>query len=305
MKDRKNLKYAIAAAHSDFASNGYTTVKDKNSIEKRYTFEEVYEMWRTDYQYTVKESAYWKTVGIFRNHILPSYGHKIINDITALDCQSVVHRWFETVKDTKKYNIYAIMVFDYAIKKLKLIKENPAKDLSYPKKDNIDETGENYYTREELNYFGECMKKEVKRTNTYKWYTLFRLLAYTGMRKGEAFALTWDDVDLEDKEIKINKTLTRGVGNKIIVQSPKTMRSKRIVTIDEETVVALKRLKAEMKSTNIILGTKRSNLVFPNTKNTWTDPNQSNTKLDMIIKRYNLKKLPRMDLDIRTLLYYS
>lgn len=69
------------------------------------------------------------------------------------------------------------------------------------------------------------------------------------------------------------------------------MRSKRIVTIDEETVVALKRLKAELKSTNIILGTKRSNLVFPNTKNTWTDPKQSNTKLDMIIKRYNLKKI--------------
>ena len=33
----------------------------------------------------------------------------------------------------------------------------------------------------------------------------FLMACYTGMRTGEVFALTWDDIDLENRIIKINK----------------------------------------------------------------------------------------------------
>ena len=33
----------------------------------------------------------------------------------------------------------------------------------------------------------------------------FLTACYTGMRTGEVFALTWDDIDLENRIIKINK----------------------------------------------------------------------------------------------------
>ncbi len=35
----------------------------------------------------------------------------------------------------------------------------------------------------------------------------FLTACYTGMRTGEVFALTWDDIDLENRIIKINKTV--------------------------------------------------------------------------------------------------
>lgn len=35
----------------------------------------------------------------------------------------------------------------------------------------------------------------------------FLTACYTGMRTGEVFALTWDDIDLNDRIIKINKTV--------------------------------------------------------------------------------------------------
>ena len=35
----------------------------------------------------------------------------------------------------------------------------------------------------------------------------FLTACYTGMRTGEVFALTWDDIDLEKRIIKINKTV--------------------------------------------------------------------------------------------------
>jgi len=39
------------------------------------------------------------------------------------------------------------------------------------------------------------------------WYTFFVFLFYTGVRKGEALALKWEDIDLKNNEISINKTL--------------------------------------------------------------------------------------------------
>lgn len=35
----------------------------------------------------------------------------------------------------------------------------------------------------------------------------FPTACYTGMRTGEVFALTWNDIDLENRTIKINKTV--------------------------------------------------------------------------------------------------
>lgn len=41
----------------------------------------------------------------------------------------------------------------------------------------------------------------------YVYYIFFRVLIETGMRKGEAAALQWNDINLKEKYIEINKTL--------------------------------------------------------------------------------------------------
>ena len=100
-RSEANLKAKRKAI--EFEENGRTVVKDATN-GTNYTFKEVFDEWKINYQYTVKESAYWKTMGIFKNHILPSFGDKKIDEITTIDCQKAVHKWFEKVKDTKKYN---------------------------------------------------------------------------------------------------------------------------------------------------------------------------------------------------------
>jgi integrase len=42
------------------------------------------------------------------------------------------------------------------------------------------------------------------------YYPLFMTLAGTGMMLGEALALQWDDVDLEAREIRVARSLSRG-----------------------------------------------------------------------------------------------
>ena len=52
------------------------------------------------------------------------------------------------------------------------------------------------------------IEKILTRFKKNKTFTCAFLTAcYTGMRTGEVFALTWDDIDLENRTIKITKTV--------------------------------------------------------------------------------------------------
>ena len=55
-------------------------------------------------------------------------------------------------------------------------------------------------------YQFEIAKLEGKRKYISKSICVFLMACYTGMRTGEVFALTWDDIDLGNRIIKINKT---------------------------------------------------------------------------------------------------
>ena len=58
-----------------------------------------------------------------------------------------------------------------------------------------------FFTLEEFNKFLEVIDEQL-------WRTLFTVLFYCGLRQGELMALTWNDIDLDNKTIYINKTLT-------------------------------------------------------------------------------------------------
>ena len=67
----------------------------------------------------------------------------------------------------------------------------------------------------------------------------FVLLATTGMRRGEALGLRWSDVALEAARLSIVQTITT-VRDKMVITPPKTARSRRLVSLDPETVAALR-----------------------------------------------------------------
>ena len=62
----------------------------------------------------------------------------------------------------------------------------------------------------------------MQKGKNFKGYVFFRVLAFSGIRKGEALAFTWDDVDFKNQTISVNKALTRGENARLIIQSPKT-----------------------------------------------------------------------------------
>ena len=69
-------------------------------------------------------------------------------------------------------------------------------------------------------------------------YALWHTLAMTGLRRGEALGLRWEDVDLEAGRLAVRRALVP-CGREVLVSEPKTARGRRVVALDPETVAVL------------------------------------------------------------------
>jgi integrase len=69
------------------------------------------------------------------------------------------------------------------------------------------------------------------------------VLAYTGMRRGELLALRWRDIDLDATTIAIKRSVgvvhNAGSRAEVIEGEPKTVRSRRVIDLDPQTVQVL------------------------------------------------------------------
>lgn len=284
-KTKKEAELALARIKLQVASGEFRK-------ERAETFKEVYELWLLQYENTVEQSTFVKTVSLFDNHILPSIGEYKIEKITVDICQKAVNDWAKKLKNISKVKAYASRVFNFAVKR-DFVQKNPFDLVELPRKRNKplpDETDEkNFYTREQLIKFLSCLEKE---TNV-KAYVLFRLLAFSGMRKGEALALTWRDINFKTKEIRINKALSRGKNSKLYIKSTKTNEA-RTIKMDEKTMGVLRMWKKKQKEDYFKLGfntSKPSQLVFSNEKNEFIQPSKTREWILYVQEKYNLKKV--------------
>jgi integrase len=72
---------------------------------------------------------------------------------------------------------------------------------------------------------------------------VLRLLVATGLRRGEALALRWPDLDLTNGLLRVRGTLSR-VNGHLVISEPKTERSRRDVPLPPATVALLRSVKA-------------------------------------------------------------
>ena len=285
---RKELDLAVAKLKLDVEESGFS----QNS--KKLRFKDIYKLWLEQYQHNVKESTLNKTMEIFENHILPTFEDVYIEKIDVFLVQKSVNEWYKSLTKFKVIKNYLSTVMDYAIS-LQIIERNPCKWVNIPKKKKStsfsEEDSENFWSKEELEQFLKQLEKE---TNPMV-LPLFRVLAFTGMRKGELLALTWSDINFKDANIRINKTLTRGLNNVLIIQEPKTTSSARIIPIDDRTLNILSEWNKVQKKDFLKFGfntLKPKQLVFPNIKNEFLSPTKVGKYMDRIINQCeNLQRI--------------
>lgn len=74
-----------------------------------------------------------------------------------------------------------------------------------------------------------------KRSIPTQLQALYNISLFGGLRKGEALALTWDDIDFNNNTINISKSVSL-VDGKHIIKSPKNRTSIKVVSIPESVI---------------------------------------------------------------------
>lgn len=234
-RTQREARLAIA----DLELNGLS--KPESEPQMIHTYEQIYNRWYEEYKTTVKASTLLKTERVFKNHILPAFGNKPIQDIKPMDAQNQMNIWHKKLVRASMVMNYAGLVFDYAIR-MQLINMNPTKVIKKPvRKESVREDKDmNFYDKDELKKFMAALENN----NNFRAFVYFRLLAFTGMRKGESLALKWSDIDLEKQTLYINKAVSRSATG-LYIQTPKTPSSIRRISIDDKTVSILQEYKKE------------------------------------------------------------
>ncbi|HCC3140655.1 site-specific integrase [Niallia sp. Sow4_A1] len=177
---------------------------------------------------------------------------------------------------------------------MEIIERNPLEHVTIPRQQNeiINEDNEtderNYWKKDEIRNFLSITKHELD----FRDHVLFHLLIYTGARKGEILALTWDDIDFEAGSIRLNKTLFHHDG-KFIFQTSKTRESKRLISLDPLTLSLLN--KWRIKQNEAYLAGKgylnNNKVVFDRDDGSPMRLAYPNEKLAALIKKHNLHKI--------------
>ena len=284
-KTRKEAELALSRIKIQVAEGTYRQTRAE-------TYKELYDLWIIQYEKTVEESTFVKTLGYFRNHILPSIGKYKIDKINIDICQKHFDEWATKLKKARTIKSYAAKVLDFGIKR-GYIQINPFTHVETRIKTRklieVEEKAENFYTREQLITFLNCCKQSLH----YKSYALLHLLAFTGMRKSEALALTWKDLNLIDSELTITKAIGRGKSGKLYLKTTKT-GSSRTIKLDDGTLAILKEWKRIQKKEYFILGHNTmtpSQLMFSNTNNDYIQPVQVQKWMYSVQKKHSLNKI--------------
>ena len=199
--------------------------KRKAQSNPDMTFQSLYDAYLEDLRQHTKESSFLSIDSTIQMHVLPTFGPVPISDITPI----MIRKWqnnlnqylTEQGRPLKPSSIMNInrrlsTILNFGVKYYGLTK-NPMHVTGTQGKleKRID-----FWEKDEFDAFLAAEPHAL-----YK--AIFELLFYSGMRIGEALALTTDDVDFAMGKYTINKTMTP-TGK---ITPPKTASSFRTITL--------------------------------------------------------------------------
>lgn len=282
--------------------NGY---KDSQKI----LFNDYALYWLKTYKWNkIEPSSYTRLYRVYECQIKDTIGVKMIGDITTKDIQCLIDNHANPqsndIKPLALSGLKRILQFINPCMKMaiqeEIIFKNPCDGVIIPKESCIQiETRRQYsLTDNEIQQIREAALGRYKTTNEYysRDFFIILLIINLGLRVGEALALNWDDFDMDNKLVYINKTLQSNIKNfnnengrnttySKIKHSTKTKSGVRVLRVNDEVMQYLYELRDYDKRHNIT-----SDYVCCTNVGTLNSARNLQRSLDRLIGKTNISK---------------
>ncbi len=201
------------------------------SSDEKMTFGELAAIWLQDYKPGISITTRTMYKRVLDIHLMPELSVYKLKDLKPHHLQGIINRMAESGKSEstmKKVKLTAAQIIQIAM-------DN---DIVY----------RNVFAKTNVPAVPAAKRRpltddEIKLViNTYTGHRMgvpVLLLLYCGLRRGEMVALTWNDIDLKNKSITVNKAAVFDE-NRTLVQSPKTEAGIRTIPLPDTILTAVK-----------------------------------------------------------------
>lgn len=187
------------------------------------------------------------------NHIKPNLGIYKLKSLTPTILQEFINsKYLSGFSKNHLSNLIGVLsvALKYAVHPCNFIKNNPMLYVNFPK-----------YERSKTDANHKYIKPDEfeKIINRFPYGSTFYLPIiigyYTGFRIGETLGLTWDDINLENRKISINKIIYYNDDTKLwYFGTPKTPTSTRTIEIGTTLLNILKKYKTDQLQNKLKYG---------------------------------------------------
>jgi len=199
--------------------------------EDKTTFGEMAEIWLTEYNPTANEKWIYRQQCVINKHLLPALKYMKLKDLKPFHLQSIINKMAKDNLSTstmKKAKQTAVRILNIGVEN-DLVVRNVFSNVKVP---TVEPHERRALTEEE--------RELVNRTwRGHRMGHAVMIMMYCGLRRGELLALTWKDIDLENKVLFVNKSLQM-FKNQPQVKKPKSKAGTREIPIPNILVDALR-----------------------------------------------------------------
>lgn len=199
-KTKKEAEAALAKAINDYNNTG--AVFEPTEITVADYLDQWYELYC---KLNLKYNTQVGYLRIIEGHLKPRFGEYRLKAISS----ALLQEYANDLKMnglSKSHMVGILSIFgaalDYAVEPMHYLIANPMRYVKYPKVEKK--------PRERIILTLEEWERIIERFPASSRYHIPLMIGfYTGLRISEAFALTWDDIDFDKREITVNKQVVK------------------------------------------------------------------------------------------------
>lgn len=195
---------------------------------------EFLKQWLVSVKPALRPSTYVSYEGIVRLHIAPEIGHVHMDKLSVDQVAGLIARKVSDSRFSPRSTHYVLQVLRIALNKAVrwgVVPRNVATLVDAPR---VAHQDVRVLSPEETKRLLEAARSDAMEG-------LVVLAVSTGLRLGEALGLQWPDIDLDRRQLRVNKALQRVAGQGQVLMETKTRRSRRSIVLPVRTAEALRR----------------------------------------------------------------